>query len=131
MFRNAFFAVFLLGLAGVASAHLGHTAEAQEQVTGVDERVTFPAWTYWAEIYEHSAIFLIALAGAYAFRKHAVTMSGWLVIALSQVLTNMQHLMILYAGVWTAIIHHGTLLVGLALVLYGTIDHYNSRKAKR
>ena len=123
MSKQLLFGLLFLALSG--------TVLAQEQVTGVDERVTFPAWTYWAEIYEHSAMLLIALAGAYAFRKHALTMSGWLVIALSQVLTNLQHLMILYAGAWTAIIHHGVLLVGLALVLYGTVEHYNSRKAKR
>ncbi|HLC45904.1 MAG TPA: hypothetical protein VJI67_03465 [archaeon] len=102
-------------------------------VAGAQEGVIdpgFPAWTYYGEIFEHYAILVVALLGVAgsllavkklegdARRAFNLLALGWGVIALSQVLVNVHHYGYKYLFPWTALIHHGTLLAGLVVLLY-------------
>lgn len=104
-----FFAVLLL-LAGAQAAFADSDGHA------------FPVWTYWVEIGEHAAMFLIALTiVAYLLKKGPdmkLALWGFGIFALAEFLTILHHFLVYPFGVWNAIVNHGLLLVALALVSY-------------
>lgn len=101
----------------------------------------FPAWTYWVEVAEHAAM-TVAAIGAMLYllpvRKSAgkkmkikidTMIFGLILLALSQIVTDMQHLLIYPFGIWTAIAGHGILLAAVAVMIYAYIGLLNGRKS--
>lgn len=94
-----------------------------------DGRVVFPVWTYYAEIVEHSLMAVIAIVvivqiADYKKPKNAVKygLAGFAVFFLAEILTIMHHYLIYIFGIYTAIIHHGLLLVSIALISYAFVS---------
>ncbi len=82
----------------------------------------FPAWTYYAEIVEHSALIIAAIIGialllARKEKRMSLMIAGLVVIIASQVLVNLHHFLIYPFGEWNAIVHHGLLVAGLILMI--------------
>lgn len=94
----------------------------------------FPAWTYYGEIVEHFGILAAALLGFIFLLSHRkktgmnYILAGLMLLALSQLLVNMQHFLILYAGIFSAVIHHGLLLVSIVFLILGIHRLLASRK---
>ncbi len=90
-----------------------------------DSDTNFPAWTYYGEIVEHFGLLAVAILGFIFLMPYSkkegmnYTLSGLALLALSQLLVNMQHFMILYAGIYTALIHHGILSISIAFLIVG------------
>lgn len=93
------------------------------------DKVVFPAWTYYAEIVEHSLMAIIGIVAIIFLinpykkskgdmRKGIIWMiMGLLVFIFAQILTNFQHYLIYPFGIWTAIMHHGAYLASTTIIL--------------
>lgn len=104
----------------LVSANGAHTDE---------EGTVFPAWTYYVEILEHSLMAIIGiiaimfLVKSYTVYKYEtkeginLMIIGLIIFIVAQILTNLQHFLILPFGIFTAILHHGLLLVSIAVIL--------------
>lgn len=91
--------------------------------------VSFPAWTYYAEIAEHSliiiasAIAMLFLVRPYRARRKEerqgilMMMTGLAILLISQLLTNLHHFSVFLFGIWNAIIHHGLLSASVVIMI--------------
>lgn len=95
--------------------------------------LTFPQWTYWGEIIEHSLLLLIALAVTLLLiivsqKRPEMDLRfpifGWGLVSLSQILVNLQHLLIFPLGIYTALVHHGLLVAGLTLIAWTILKKF-------
>lgn len=113
-------AIILITLASVTYANSGDSG--------------FPAWTYYGEIVEHFATLAVALLGFIFLMPYGkrtgmnYVLPGLALLALSQMLVIMQHFLILYAGIFTALIHHGILLISIAFLIVGIHRFLASKK---
>ena len=86
---------------------------------------SFPAWTYYGEIVEHLGILAAALIGFIFLlpqrkkRGMDYVLIGLALLSVSQLLVNMHHFLILYAGIFTALVHHGLLLIAVIFLIFG------------
>jgi hypothetical protein len=113
--------ILLVKNIGFVSANGEHIPEEQS--------VVFPVWTYYAEIFEHGAITIIAIiAMLFLIKEYSKrvmdTKQGilWMIIGLvvlifSQLLTNLHHYSIFVFGTWNAIVHHGLLTISIIIML--------------
>ncbi len=109
------------------------------------KRLVFPAWTYYAEIVEHSLMIIIAFVAILLLIKpykkfEAKTKEGILlmIVGLSififaQILTNLHHFLIFPFGIWNAIFHHGLYVISLITIIIAffktlSYDGYINRK---
>lgn len=88
-------------------------------------KLSFPAWTYYAEIILHFLSLLVAVGAVlliyYELRKsHGhirrtldFALLGFSLIAFGELMTTLHHFLIYPFGVLNAIINHGLLLLGL------------------
>lgn len=92
--------------------------------------VAFPQWTYWGEIMEHTILLLLALITTFLLifvwqkKKEPglkLQIFGWGLVSLSQILVNLQHLTVYPVGIYTALAHHGLLVLGLILIAGATL----------
>lgn len=94
-------------------------------VAYADSEAGFPAWTYYGEIVEHLGILAAALIGFIFLlpqrkkRGMNYVLAGLALLAISQLLVNMHHFLILYAGIFTALVHHGMLLIAVIFLIFG------------
>lgn len=119
--------ITLLLLTGTALAH--------------EDDNSLPAWTYWTEIAEHTAMSLIAIGGiAYLSLAHKKLganirpkvnsmILGLSIFAISQILTDMQHFLIYPFGVWSGIVNHGFLLAAAAVMIYSYIGLLKGKRS--
>ncbi len=118
---SVFVLTFLMTGIGIVGANGTHLDE--------DQSLVFPEWTYYAETIEHGAMLIIAIITILLlikpYRKHENEVKEsilWLIIglvmlALSQLLTNLHHFLIFPFGIWNAIIHHGLLMVSVVVMI--------------
>ncbi|MBR9699329.1 hypothetical protein GOV09_02645 [Candidatus Woesearchaeota archaeon] len=92
--------------------------------------LSFPAWTYYAEIIIHIGSLIVAISAALLMqnklaksdqRKYAVI--GLSIIAVAELLTVLHHFLILPFGILNAVINHILLLIGLVLIAYSMLHH--------
>ncbi len=128
----ALFAVVLLFSAGSAFAHEGAGIAPHEEPAASAAALQFPQWTYWVEIFEHAAITVVAAAAvAYLLlmrkkssigtKRAGLLATGFALLALSQLLTNLHHFLIYPFGELNAIAHHGLLLASVIVIAIGVL----------
>lgn len=85
----------------------------------------FPAWTYWVEIFEHLAMFLVAAVATAVLlsrkKRAGYAAFGFGVLALAELLTILHHFLVYPFGVWNAIFNHSLLLVAVASLAYSFV----------
>ena len=92
-------------------------------------KLTFPVWTYWAEIAEHFAAVLAVAIGLFllyfnsAIKKISLIGYGLIFILISEVLTLFHHFLIFPLGIFNAVFNHGLLLIGFALLVLGLVKN--------
>ena len=88
----------------------------------------FPAWTYYVEIVEHIAMFLVVMAAALvylvAYKKEAgkslgIVIAGFILLAVAELLTIAHHFLIHPLGIFNAVVNHFLTLIGFVLLAYG------------
>lgn len=104
---------------GMGSMHLFHYG-----------KLSFPVWTYYAEIVEHVLLFTIAVAGVWLiyyklYKSHEhlkevldYVLWGFALLGLGELLTTLHHFLIYPFGIFNAVINHGLVLVGIGLLIY-------------
>ena len=97
---------------------------------GEDDHSIFPQWTYYGEIVEHTLLIIITFLAIILLIKPSKTeekkkklsislmIIGLATVLLSQFLTDLHHFLIYPFGMWNAIVHHGFLVIGVALMIY-------------
>lgn len=94
----------------------------------------FPVWTYYLEIVEHSVMVIISVVGMYSFYRMYVTKRQSVILGLlwglglfgfGQLLTTLQHFLLFPFGIWTAIINHGFLLVGVGIFVKSLLQYFS------
>ncbi len=92
-------------------------------------RLVFPAWTYYAEIVEHSLMIIISIAAILLLINPYKTYSNeakdgilWMIIGLgififAQLITNLHHFLIFPFGIWNAVIHHGLYVISIIVII--------------
>ncbi len=94
-------------------------------VVYADHPETFPEWTYWVEIIEHFGTVAAALVALIFLMPHSkksgmnYVLAGLVLLLISQILLIMHHFLIHYAGIYTAIAHHGLLLIAVIFLIFG------------
>lgn len=116
-----FLFIFTLANFGLVSANGEHSHEEQSLI--------FPAWTYYAEIAEHSLMIIIGVVAILFLSKPYKIYKGevkqgilWMIMGLTififaQLLTNLHHFLVYPFGIWNAIIHHGLYVMSIAIII--------------
>jgi len=88
--------------------------------------ITFPVWTYYVEIVEHSLIILVSLIAVILLFKKInsknrnsvyLMSSGLVALIIAQFITNLHHFLIYPFGIWNAVIHHGLYFISIVLMI--------------
>ena len=94
-----------------------------------DGVVLFPAWTYYVEIVEHVLMAVIAFyvlvqlfEGGKQVKVVKAGLAGFALFLIAEILTILHHFMIYTFGIYTAIVHHGLLLISAGLIAYAFIE---------
>lgn len=119
----------LLLFAQYASAHTDEIGEVDSMHFMHYGSLTFPVWTYWVEILEHSGmivvgiIILIILFNHYSSsanktkRKNiAYALWGFGLWTLGEILTQSHHFLFFPFGIFNAVVTHGLTLAGIILI---------------
>lgn len=87
-------------------------------------RLTFPVWTYYAEIIEHIAMFIVGVVGfVLVFKtKNSFLLWGFGVFTFSELLTTLHHFLIFPLGVLNAVFNHLLVLISIILIVIGIIN---------
>lgn len=106
-------------------------------------KISFPAWTYYAEIILHFVSLLVAVGAVlliyYELRKsHGhirktldYALLGFSLIAFGELMTTLHHFLIYPFGVLNAIINHGLLLIGLLCLVYAFFVLKDKKSGRR
>ena len=103
----------------------------------------FPVWTYYAEIIEHFAMFVVIAVVLYTiyetFSKFHIQKKkifgffvwGFLSIGLGELLTLLHHFLIYPLGIFNAVFNHGLLLIGIIFLGIGFVRLVRYEESKR
>lgn len=141
--KKILIAITFLLFAQYALAHTDEIGEADSMHFMHYGSLTFPVWTYWAEILEHSGMIIagiivfIVLLNHYSSsadktkRKNiAYALWGFGLWTLGEILTQSHHFLFFPFGIFNAVVTHGLTLAGIILIIISIAKICSSNQIK-
>ena len=148
MKRVTIFTIFLLFLVNIVVVTAHETDDQMHMMEHMAENsvdyplfmhygpISFPVWTYYAEIVQHISMVVIALIAIVAIylslskkvelRKQDLQLALWgfIILGAGELMTTLHHYLIHPFGIYNAVVNHLLLLVGLLLLALVFIQIY-------